>query len=386
MWPRYIFLLFAGVSLLLGLITALSRLGVTTNDLSTTLSGIHGPLMVFGFIGGAIGLERAVSVVNSSPTHTLWPWAGPGFHALGVITLIGAASQPTFAPPFITEHPQAIAGIMFTLSQGVLGALYYSIYRRQPSLAVLIQACGVIGGASATALFASGAAFADILPLTAVFVVATIIGERCELARVSIAGANAETHLTALICAVTAASIIYIAAPQLGYPLIGALLIVTAVATARVDIARHMLKSTGLPRFSAVAMMLAYAWLSITGLVWLAFGQSSAGFAYDAAVHTLFIGFTMSMILAHAPIILTGVIRRPLPYHPVMYVALVLLHTGLAARVISAARQATGPWQVAGVVTVLAVVVFLLVSVTLTVRGGSMHATISHQHTPRVEV
>ena len=40
------------------------------------------------------------------------------------------------------------------------------------------------------------------------------------------------------------------------------------------------------------------------------------GPAYDAVVHAVFLGFTLSMIMAHAPVILPAVLRRPLPYRP----------------------------------------------------------------------
>ncbi|BFO21058.1 hypothetical protein SHKM778_74460 [Streptomyces sp. KM77-8] len=43
-------------------------------------------------------------------------------------------------------------------------------------------------------------------------------------------------------------------------------------------------------------------------------------------MHAVFLGFVMSMIMAHAPVILPAVLRRPLPYHPGLALAAWLLH------------------------------------------------------------
>ena len=71
-------------------------------------------------------------------------------------------------------------------------------------------------------------------------------------------------------------------------------------------------------------MLAGYGWLVVASGVWLT-GSGGAdgvpvGSGYDAVIHAVFLGFTMSMIMAHAPVILPAVLRRPLPYHPVLIV------------------------------------------------------------------
>ena len=56
--------------------------------------------------------------------------------------------------------------------------------------------------------------------------------------------------------------------------------------------------------------------------------------AYDAALHAVFVGFVFSMVFGHAPVILPAVLRVRFPYHPVLYVPLVVLHASLAVRVL----------------------------------------------------
>lgn len=58
--PRLPFLMLGAVSLLTGLAAGLARLG--WNLPSLAWADIHGPLMVCGFFGTVIGLERAVAL------------------------------------------------------------------------------------------------------------------------------------------------------------------------------------------------------------------------------------------------------------------------------------------------------------------------------------
>jgi hypothetical protein len=75
------------------------------------------------------------------------------------------------------------------------------------------------------------------------------------------------------------------------------------------------------------------------------------------------------MVMAHAPVILPAVLGRPLPYRPVLWVPLVLLHAGLLVRFVGALSGLTAVWQAGGVATVVAMIAFLLTAVTLVVRG-----------------
>jgi hypothetical protein len=59
-------------------------------------------------------------------------------------------------------------------------------------------------------------------------------------------------------------------------------------------------------------------------------------FAYDIIVHTFFLGFVFSMIFAHGPIILPGVLGLAVrPYHPLLYAPLVLLVSSVLLRIVA---------------------------------------------------
>jgi hypothetical protein len=60
--------------------------------------------------------------------------------------------------------------------------------------------------------------------------------------------------------------------------------------------------------------------------------HSPGSAAYDAALHALLLGFVFAMVFGHAPIIFPAVLRVAVPYHPVFYVPLLLLHASLALR------------------------------------------------------
>ena len=338
-WPRGLLLMFVGAALLSGLLAGLTLLGVWADTPAASLGVDHGALMVFGFVGGAIGLERTVAA------KTRWSWVGPVASALGVVTLLAGA-------------PRIVPAAAFTVAFLVLGAVYLTIHRRQATHAVLVQSAGVIGAVFATVWWGGGADFADIVPAAVVFAVATIIGERMELARVSFAGTAAETTITALILALVAASLLFALHPQIGFAAMGVLLLAIAVVTVRIDVARRLVHAGKLPKYTAVCMLAGYGWLAVAGLLWLGFGHTRAGHLHDAAVHSVFLGFVVSMIFAHAPFILGGVIRKTIPYHPALYVPVVLLHGGLALRVVADLRAAGPAWVAGGVINVVAVLLF----------------------------
>src|SRR5690606_13425003 len=137
-------------------------------------------------------------------------------------------------------------------------------------------------------------------------------GERLELARLAFVSGRPVLLLSAALSAAVVVALLW---PAGGHPLLGLALLGLFWLLAGQDVARRTVRSTGLPRYMALAMLAGYGWLGVAGAVWLVGGQATEGVAYDAVVHAVFLGFTLSMIMAHAPVILPAVVRRPLPYH-----------------------------------------------------------------------
>nr|PZN50124.1 MAG: hypothetical protein DIU61_15710 [Bacteroidota bacterium] len=94
------------------------------------------------------------------------------------------------------------------------------------------------------------------------------------------------------------------------------------------------IRKEGLTRFIGYALMSGYCALMLEGVFLLSLPD--VPFAYDIIVHTFFLGFVFSMIFAHGPIILPGVLGVAVkPYHPLLYLPLVLLVSSVVLRILA---------------------------------------------------
>jgi hypothetical protein len=140
-------------------------------------------------------------------------------------------------------------------------------------------------------------------------------------------------------------------------------MIVLAAWLLRYDIARRTVLQSGLTRFIALCLLAGYVWLALGGLLRLASGEFvTGGLYYDAMLHTIFLGFVMSMIFGHAPIILPAVLGRALRYSSLFYVHLVLLHVSLILRVIGDLSGVLLLREWGGMLNVIAILAFLFAS------------------------
>jgi len=349
---RLLLLAGGGFALLAGLDAALLLLGVGAPVSGERIAAVHGVLMVLGFVGTLIALERAVALAR------WWGFASPALLGLGGIALV-------------SPLPLWAAGALLIAGTAVQAAIFVPLWRRRRDAAVLVQSLGAVGALGGAVLFTGGASATAYLGWLIGFVVLLIAGERMELSRLVRAGGAAENAVLACGVALLAAVTLTMLFPHWGPPVLGAALLASVVALLRVDVAGRMRRSRGLPRFSALCLLAGYVWLAVAGGTLLVVPDPLSGGAYDAVVHSVFLGFTMSMIFAHASVILPAVLRRPLPYHPVMYAPAVLLHVALAVRVVGGdLRGARLVWQVGGVGNVVAVLGFAVTAVIVAVTAS----------------
>jgi hypothetical protein len=121
----------------------------------------------------------------------------------------------------------------------------------------------------------------------------------------------------------------------------------------------------------AVCLLLGYGWLLVAGGIWLVGGPVTSGAAYDAVLHSVFLGFVMSMIMAHAPVILPAVLRKPLPYRWFLYLPVALLHISLAVRLLGGdAWGNVDALHWGGALNVIAVLLFAVLAVSSAVMGA----------------
>ena len=112
-----------------------------------------------------------------------------------------------------------------------------------------------------------------------------------------------------------------------------------------------------------------WAWLAFAGAIMLAAGLAPGSAAYDAALHALMLGFVFSMVFGHAPIIFPAVLRVAVPYHPLFYAPLALLHLSLAVR-LAGDLAGLADWRsLGGLLNALALAAFILNTIAAVIRG-----------------
>jgi hypothetical protein len=352
---RLVFLLPAGVAMFAGLDAALLLLGLPAPVSTDRLPDVHGMLMVLGFVGTLISLERAVALRRAAG------FAAPALLGTGGLLLL-------------TPLPLAAGRTALLLGSAALVALYVPLWRRQRDDAVLVQALGAVLACGGAALWLGGVSMPVLTPWLVGFVVLTIAGERLELARLAM-GPTAGTRLVLLGSALMSSIVAALLFAEVGAVLLGLSLLALVGWLAAHDVARRTVRAAGLTRFMAVAMLAGYGWLAVAGGIWLLGGPATEGARYDATLHAVFLGFTISMIMAHAPVILPAVLRRPLPYHRVLLGPLALLHTSLVVRLwLGDALGSPTAWRAGGVLNIVALLLFVVLAAWSASRRGAVPA------------
>ena len=350
---RAVFLAPAGIALLCGLDAALMLIGVPAPVDVQRFPEVHGMLLVLGFLGTLVSLERAVAL--GRPLG----YAAPAMLGLGALLLVSPA-------PLLAGRWLLVGGA------AALVAVYVPLWRRQRDDAVLVQALGAVLALGGAALWLGGVPVPVLLPWLVGFVVLTIAGERLELARIAFSGSgDPGAVLLGLAFAVVSAVVATLLWPGVGYPMLGVAVLGTVGWLGTHDVARRTVRASGLTRFMAASMLAGYGWLGVAGATWLVGGAALEGESYDVVIHAVFLGFTLSMVMAHAPVILPAVLRRPLPYHPVLWGPAALLHGSLLLRLyVGDALGSPGAWRVGGLLNIVALLLFIACAVTSSSSAG----------------
>jgi len=328
-WPRLPLLILGFLALFVGAGAGLARLGWTVPNVAASAAALHGPLMISGFFGVVIALERAVAVGYA------WAYLGPLL--AGAATLAALTGSMTVAP------------WLYVAASLVLLAATADIFRRQRALFTFTLVAGAFAWTAGSAVWATGTAVYAIVPWWLAFLILTF-GVILAVVAVGLAGSGLEW----------------------GARVFASGLLALAVWLLKQDLARRTVRGTGLTRFIAVCLLSGYAWLATGSAIVLAAGGLAPGTpSYDAAVHALALGFVFSMVFGHAPIIFPAVLRVPVPYHAAFYVPLALLHLSLVVRL---AGDATGrfDWtRAGGLLNAIALAAFILGTIAAVVRGAA---------------
>jgi hypothetical protein len=290
----------------------LARLGWPL-PVNAEVVAFHGPLMVAGFLGTVIGLERAVALGR------LWAYAGPLATGVGVVLLVGGAPGGAW---------------LMALGSAVMVLVLADLLRQQAALFGVVMALGACAWLVGQLLWVTGWPMHRVAYWWAGFLVLTIAGERLELTRLVRLGAASRATFVGIVAALVLGLAQTVFAPESGVRFAGVAMLALATWLGAFDVARRTARATGVTRFIAVALLSGYGWLAVTGLLALRFGGVAAGPQYDAILHALFLGFVFSMIFGHAPVIVPAVLRVGVHYHPAFYAPLGLLHASLVIRLV----------------------------------------------------
>jgi len=308
---RTALLALGGAALMTGMWAGLQRLGLVSGGPAVAVQ--HGPLMVSGFLGTVLSLERAVALGKN------WAAVVPAMAGLGAVALIAG-------------HPDL--GLLAASAAGLgLVALFVILSRREPAPHMAVMGLGAVSWLAGSAALLAGQPMAVAAWLWAGFLVLTIVGERMELNRVRRLPRLGTIALGLVVVATVAALVALPFAPELAGRALGACLLGAAVWLLTFDVARRTVRSRGLTRFVAVCLLSGFLWLGVAGLLLLVHGLQYVGLLYDAQLHAVFVGFVLAMIFGHAPVVFPAVLMLPLRYRPVAYLPLWVLHGALIARV-----------------------------------------------------
>lgn len=297
------------IAMMTGIYCGIIRIGQPLPSSAYLPVGHHGLVMTGSFLGTLICLERAAVY----PDKRAW---------LSVILM-------AMSLPFFMLH-QVSYGVLCLLA-GSAGYAWISFnnYIKGKQRGDLIIATGAAFQLMAYIIFMLTNSYPNAFAGWLLFLILTIMGERLNLTRIFPMGKKALYEAYFWIFLLLISAIFYHQGSRI---ILGISLVGLAVWMLRHDIIRLNLKKGGHDHFLSLALLLAYLWLAVSGI--LSMLNMADSYLYDAVLHSFFVGFVLSVILAHAPVIFPGLVGiQGTPFHPVMYIWLAGLHASLVIRI-----------------------------------------------------
>lgn len=298
----------AVAGLLMGVLGGFNRLGYVGWIVPEAAAG-HGLLMVAGFLGTLISLERAM--VMQAKTWMLVPV----FNGLSIAVVLLGFSQT--------------GSVLLILAGLGLVAMMYLQTVRHPLMHQYVMAAGAAFYLIGIVAWVQKGLIAAAVPWWIGFVFFTIIGERLELSKFLPTPTWAKKALLAILGLFFLGMLL----PFHGHGrwLMGFAAVAVSYWLLHFDMAKIAAKKEKQFRYIGVGLRVGYVWLTLHGLA-LCF-LDNHGFFYDLYLHTFFLGFAFSMIWAHAPIILPMVLNLKLSlYHSVLWIGWVVFQLSLLGR------------------------------------------------------
>lgn len=328
----------------------------------------HGLLMVGGFLGTLISLERAMVMKQKS-------WLVlPLFSGLSMI-------------PFLLGYPSPGLVLLLLGSIGLSIIMHLQTLKHPLIHTVLLYvgaACWFVGNFLAwqTGLIAAGSTW------WIGFLMFTIVGERLELSQFLPVPSWSKNALKSLLALFALGLVIPF--HSWGNEIMGLSALMIAFWLLRFDMAKVAARKTHQFRYIGVGLRIGYVWLGIHGLVLLA-GEAHALY-YDLMLHTFFLGFTFSMIWAHAPIVFPTIFGiRETPYHPILWLTWSAFQLSLLGRIGATLLDEFALRKVFGLINGYLILIHfgLMAGVVLLkifrARKKTLPGNIDHQKKPQID-
>lgn len=323
-----------------GVLTGLVRAG-TNLPLQLSLNGaIHSILIISGFFGTVIGLERAVA------TQRLWPYLAPLFSGLAGLALLLALDL-------------TVVSLLFTLGSLCFVLASIHVYKKHPATHAMVLLLAAALWLIGNSLWLLQGTFWSSIPYGLSFLVLTIAGERLELTRFLPPKRFSKLYFIAIVFLIIIGTILSGINGFIHNTWLGLGYAALAIWLLRFDIARRTIRQSGITRFVAVCLLSGYAWL-LTGGFLLTDLISLGVFQRDAGIHAVALGFIFTMVIGHAPIIFPAVMRVPIPFSNIFYIPLLLIEFGVALRLCGAFLSRASLREVGAVANAIAILVFIL--------------------------
>lgn len=309
--PLYLFPLIV-LALVMGVAGGWVRIGYLGMMVPGTAAN-HGILMVGGFLGTLISLERSMVMKNKA-------WS--------LIPLISGLSIPALL--LVPGWPAFGQSLLLAASLGLMAIMYLQSLRHPVIYQYVMTMGAVLWMAGNFTLLYSGFVPAAV-PWWIGFILFTIVGERLELSKFLPTPKLAKNGLLLLLALFFIG--IWIPFHRYGNVLMGGSAIVISYWLLHFDMAKIASKKADQFKYIGIGLRVGYVWLTLHGVV-LCFFESHPLY-YDLYIHTFFLGFTFSMIWAHAPIILPMVLNiRHTPYHPILWIGWTVFQLSLLGRIL----------------------------------------------------
>ncbi|HNP95822.1 MAG TPA: hypothetical protein PKJ63_09335 [Cyclobacteriaceae bacterium] len=305
---KIVILVLTFTCLIIGVLSGMVRLG--WNFPLPEVATHHGAIMVGGFLGSLIALEKII------PLKMPFLLVGPISSASSVWIFFAGSFQ--------------YAVIMLLFASLILVSTLFIYLKRQYTLYMMLALIGSLCLVTGNILLAWNKFYPLVFPWWMGFLVLTIVSERLELAKFLPVPQSRKMILIAFIALFGVG--IVMPFHSFGRYLTGLALIFVSIWLLRYDLVRLTITKSGLTRYTGIALACGYIALLLDGIFLIALQEMPLG--YDIIVHTFFLGFVFAMIFAHGPIILPGALGLTVkPYHRLFFLPLIILFFSLALRI-----------------------------------------------------